>query len=431
MSSVRVYVLFTTNHEGFSNLCRYRADQRKKYLKMTQLQDLARGPLVTAAVLLLAATTIMANATIAPSLPSLRQHYADVASIDTLAGLIITLPSLAVVLTAGMIGWLADKFDRQKLLLMSGLLYVVGGTSGLWVDSLPQLLVGRLVLGIGVAGMMVLATTWAGDLWTGPARARFLGRQGAVMSAGGIVVVLVGGALASLHWRGAFATYLLVIPIATLAYITLRPYAKERAMLTRHSVSDDATLPWSLFIFTGALAFTFMVMVYVMPTRLPFLLGERGVSNPFVVAIVMSTATVFSLPGSLLYGSIRKKLSAQAVFACAWMLMGSGMLLVALAPVLPLTIAGVAIIGLGIGPSLPNYTTYWLSIVPPTLRGRAAGMLTTAFFAGQFASPLVSAPLVSLFGLDGSFAALALLQLVLSATLFAMILHNDQQTTVI
>jgi MFS family permease len=282
----------------------------------------------------------MANATIAPSLPSQRQNYVDVASIDTLAGLIITLPSLAVVFTAGMIGWLADKFDRQQLLLMSGLLYAVGGTSGLWVDSLPQLLVGRLVLGIGVAGMMVLATTWAGDLWAGPARARFLGRQGAVMSAGGVVVVLVGGALASLHWRGAFATYLLVIPIATLAYIALRPYTKERATLTLHSVSGDATLPWSSFIFTGALAFTFMVMVYVMPTRLPFLLGERGVSNPFVVAIVMSTATVFSLPGSLLYGSIRKKLSPQAVFAIAWTLMGSGMLLVALSPVLPLTIVG-------------------------------------------------------------------------------------------
>jgi MFS family permease len=202
-------------------------------------------------------------------------------------------------------------------------------------------------------------------------------------------------------------------------------------MLTLHSVSGDATLPWSSFIFTGALAFTFMVMVYVMPTRLPFLLGERGVSNPFVVAIVMSTATVFSLPGSLLYGSIRKKLSPQTVFAIAWTLMGSGMLLVALSPVFPLTIVGVAIIGLGIGPSLPNYTTYWLSIVPPTLRGRAAGMLTTALFAGQFASPLVSAPLVSLFGLDGSFAALALLQLVLSATLFSMRLRNDQQTTVI
>ena len=57
-----------------------------------------------------------------------------------------------------------------------------GGTSGLWVDGLVPMLAGRLVLGVGVARMMVLATTWAGDLWAGPAQGRFLGLQGAVMS---------------------------------------------------------------------------------------------------------------------------------------------------------------------------------------------------------------------------------------------------------
>ena len=91
------------------------------------------------------------------------------------------------------------------------------------------MLAGRLVLGVGVAGMMVLATTWAGDLWTGPARARFPGLQGAVMPAGGIVVVLVGGTLASLHWRGAFATYLLVLPVTALTLVALVPYARRKA----------------------------------------------------------------------------------------------------------------------------------------------------------------------------------------------------------
>lgn len=66
------------------------------------------GPLVTAAVLLLAAMTMMANATISPSLPGLRDHYAHVPGIDTLAGLVVTLPSLAVVLTASLMGALAD-----------------------------------------------------------------------------------------------------------------------------------------------------------------------------------------------------------------------------------------------------------------------------------------------------------------------------------
>ncbi len=76
-----------------------------------------------------------------------------------------------------------------------------------------------------------------------------------------------------------------------------------------------------------------------------------------------------------------------------------------------------ALTGLGIGPSLPNYTTHWLGIVPPGLRGRAAGMLTTAFFAGQFASPLITTPLVGTLGLAGALEALAFAQLALAGVL--------------
>ena len=231
------------------------------------------------------------------------------------------------------------------------------------------------------------------------------------------MVVLVGGMLASLHWRGAFATYLLVLPVTALALAALAPYARRKAAAVRSVSAADDALPWGTFAFVGGLGLLFMVSIYVMPTRLPFLLGERGVSNPLLVAAVMSTATIFSLPGSLLYGHIRQRLSVMAVFALSWALMGVGMLVLALAPGLPAMVAGVALIGLGIGPSLPNYTTYWLGIVPPGLRGRAAGMLTTAFFAGQFASPLITAPLVGTFGLPGAFETLALAQLVLAGAL--------------
>ena len=100
----------------------------------------APSPFVTTAVLMLAGMTVMANATISPSLPGLRAHYADVPNIETLAGLMVTLPSLAVVLTAGIVGWLVDGIDRQMLLLASGLLYALGGTSRLWVDSPTNML---------------------------------------------------------------------------------------------------------------------------------------------------------------------------------------------------------------------------------------------------------------------------------------------------
>lgn len=59
----------------------------------------------------------------------------------------------------------------------------------------------------------------------------------------------------------------------------------------------------------------------------------------------------------------------------------------------------------GLGISMPNYTTRFMERVPAAMRGRASGLPATAFFTGQFASPLVSARPVAWLGLAGTFAA--------------------------
>jgi MFS family permease len=378
------------------------------------------GRRLTLSVLLLASLTIMANATIAPSLPGLKEHFSTVAGIDTLAGLLLSLPSAAIVLSAGLFGWLADRMDRQKLLAIAAVLYAIGGTSGLWAQTLPQMLAGRVVLGVGVAGTMTIGMAWAADLWQGEARARFLGLQGAAMSAGGIVVMLLGGFAASLHWRGAFAVYAIVLPIAVLALIALAPHAKRinaaRAMPTAAVAGE---FPWRAFAVVGPLAFLFMTTFYVIPTRLPFLMESLDVHNALVIGATMALMTVASVPGSLLYGRIRQYLAPMAIFALSFVLMGLGLILMSMAAGLVMIVAGVIVAGIGMGPSMPNYTTYLMAVVPPQLRGRASGMLTTAFFAGQFASPLATAPLVGGFGLAGAFAAVGVAVIVLAGVIVA------------
>ena len=362
---------------------------------------------VTLAVLGLASMTIMANATVASSLPGLRAHFADVPHIDTLAGLIVTLPSLAIVLSAGMMGVLIDRWDRQKLLLVTAALYAFGGTSGLWAESLWAMLAGRLALGLGVAGTMNLGMTWASDLWQGAERARFLGRQGAAISVAGIVFMLLGGALASLHWRGAFAVYALILPIAALAFLALGPHARRIATerdLPKPVQTTADRFPWAAYAFIAPLAFVFQVAFYVTPTRLPFHLEALGVHSPLVVGALMAALVTVSAPVSLLYGRIRARLSAMTVFGLSFVLIGAGFLAHAMATDWHGVLVGSLVAGLGMGISMPNYTTWFMARVPASMRGRASGLLTTALFLGQFASPLVSAPLVAGFGLAGTFA---------------------------
>ncbi|MEM9757264.1 MAG: MFS transporter, partial [Pseudomonadota bacterium] len=321
-----------------------------------------------------------------------------------LAGLVLSLPSLAIILTAGFFGWLSDKVDRRTLLPAAMVLYALGGASGLLASTMTEILAGRIVLGIGVAGVMTLVTKLAADLWAGADRARFLGWQAAAMSGGGIIFLLAGGSLAELTWRGPFAIYALALP---LAVVVIRVLPGSPA--TTPNDQGAGQMPWSFMVGLGAVAFFGMVMFYVVPTRLPFLLTDIGVTAPTAAGVAIAGMTAAGMPGALLFGRIKQVLSHEAIFALSFALMAAGYGIISQAQSLPMVIAGTLTAGLGLGPLIPNQTTWLMSRIPVEVRGRAAGLLTTVVFAGQFASPLVAGVLATRMGMHEVFLVFAVL----------------------
>ncbi|MBF2006605.1 MAG: MFS transporter, partial [Chlorogloeopsis fritschii C42_A2020_084] len=115
---------------------------------------------LTKATLLLASTlTVMAGATIAPSLPAMQDQFADVANVELWVKLVLTLPALFIVIGSPIAGVIVDRLGRKPLLLAAAILYGFAGGSGLILNSLFAILAGRALLGLAVAGVMVSATT--------------------------------------------------------------------------------------------------------------------------------------------------------------------------------------------------------------------------------------------------------------------------------
>ena len=164
--------------------------------------------------------TVMAGATMSPSLPAMKKHFLDVPDVAFWVKLLLTLPALFIALSAPLAGWVADRFGRKRLLVLCTILYGISGTAGFFLDSLVSILVSRAVLGISVAGVITSATALISDYFHGPERARFMGYQAAFMGLGGVVFLLAGGALSEWSWRGPFLVYsfaFFLAPIAALA----------------------------------------------------------------------------------------------------------------------------------------------------------------------------------------------------------------------
>ena len=360
------------------------------------------SPALTACVLAVSSLTVLANATIAPSLPGLARAFADTPRIETLAGLVLSLPSLAIVLTAAAFGWAADRCDRRTILISAMLAYALGGASSALAQTMPQILVGRLLLGVGVAGTLTVATQLAADLWHGPDRARFMGWQGAAISATGIASVVAGGMLAELSWRAPFALYLVALPIAAMAWAVLPRVDAARAS-SEGTVAKGAPFPWAVLTLTGGLMFLAMAFIFLAATRLPFLLEEIGVGSPGLIGLTLALMTAASFPTSLFYGRVRARLEPRIIATLALALMGTGFAIISQSHAVPFVMIGILVTGTGLGFIIPNQNVWLMAHVREAARGRASGLMTMMLFAGQFASPILSGALLTVMDLHTVF----------------------------
>ncbi len=371
-------------------------------------------------ILLVSSLTVMASATIAPSLPGLRDHYLGVPQVETLVRLVLTMPGLAIAVAAPFTGWIADRFGRRRVILGALVLYILAGGAGLVLDSIGALIASRLVLGLAVAGLLPTASALIADYWRGPARDRAFGIQAAFMGAGGVVFLPLGGLLAEWHWRGPFLVYLLPVLLLPLAFAVIRD-APDRPPGTEEAVDSG---PFPLFLATGLYitAFLGMVLFYALPVQLPFYLREIGVDSPWVAGAALAVNTGISAIASLNFRRVRAFMGPRRILALAFSLIGIGFLVVAWSDSLLGIVVGLCCCGPGLGLMFPSISTWLMAKTPARMRARATGGMTTAVFLGQFVSPVLAQPIAERIGLSGMFATGAGLSIAFAAVLAVLVI---------
>lgn len=362
------------------------------------------GPAGVAVLLFCSMMTIMAGATISPSLPQMVHAFDGTPNAEVLVRLVITITSLAIALAATPVGALADRFGRRPLLIAGIALYVAAGTGGLWIDHLTTLLASRVLLGIAVAAIMTSTSALIGDYFDGEKRGRVLGWQGSAIGFGGVVFITLGGLLAQTGWRGPFWVY--AIPLFLLVAVPMILHEPGRGPRRAHGETADREPQGPRFMLYGA-AYLVMAGFYAIPVQMPFLLAERGHTDPQLAGMALGTVTLVSAVASLRFGAITRRLRPGLVVPLATLTAGTGVLFAGLSPSLPITFAALALAGLGLGLTMPGMPSFLMRITPRARMGRVMGGFTTAIFLGQFSSPLLLQPVIRVGGIAAGVASAA------------------------
>jgi len=381
-------------------------------------------------VLLLTASclSVLGAVLIAPVLPQIAQEFADTAGVDVLVPIVLTAPSLVIGLTAPFAGFIADKIDRKRVLLIAMVVYAVVGTAPLYLGSLHSIIISRVLLGVCEAAIMTCCTTLIGDYWSGPRRSKYLGLQTLVASISATVFLALGGALGAAGWRAPFWLYvvplLLVIPMARLIWQPTRHRAGEA--LHRHL----EPVPWRQLLAPCLVTLFGGIVFYALLVELSFVLTGVGVTSTATIGGISAIMSLATAVGAATFARL-SRYTPRTLLPIEFGLSALGLVLVFSSTALPVITLGAVFTGFGTGLLLPTLLTWAVNRLRFEQRGRGTGLWTGTLFIGQFLSPILLAAIgAGVGGLQPALGVLGVVTAVAALTTLLLVRRNNERLDV-
>ncbi len=352
--------------------------------------------LTLVAILLSSMLILMGGAAVAPALNEIKLAFPGQ---DFMTSLIITLPSLAVAIVGYAVGLAADRFGKVKVLFLALAIFVVAGVASYWLPTLESILVARFILGIGIAGITSTVTALIAEYYGGIQRVKVLSYQSAAMGIGVLILEFTGGTLAEISWRTPFLVYLIGIPILIMAILSMRePRMSEHdkdeiADIVAHEKFRKAD--YKIVALCYVSIFFCMNLVFLLPTSIPIVLSDLGVSSS-IVGLFLGFHGVANAVFSILYRRITARIPPFRILGLGFLCMGVGFAVLILWPSVPLAIFTLIITGVGVGMIVPSLVNTLAGEVTGSNSGSIMGGSGTCLNFGQFAISLLSVPLLAL-----------------------------------
>lgn len=335
--------------------------------------------------------TIMGSAAVAPALPKMLEYFSDVPNADLLVSLVVTLPALGIIITSPFIGILADKYSRKMILMASLAIFALVGVTGAFLNSLYVILAFRILLGVGIAGMTICTSALLADNYSGTELKKKTGIQAACMGLGAMVLQVTGGGLAEINWHAPYYIYLISLMIIPGVMLSIGGSKNSRNQDQGKvgTVISNKKISFKSITLIYIATFTLLVLFLSIPTKLPFVLNEKGISSTLMIGALISIPGLFGTVGGLANIRISRHLSEVKTNCISFFILGGGIFILSIASDVSTTITGLMMVGIAFG--LINATNMsWLGrIAPAQSRGKIFSGFTTILFLGELVSPII------------------------------------------
>lgn len=340
---------------------------------------------------------VLGNSMLIPVFPKLRTAL-DISPFQV--GLLITAFSAPAAVVIPFSGALSDHVGRKTVMAPALVLYGTGGliaglASAFMAEPYGVVLAGRVVQGIGAGGTYQLAMALTGDIFTGPERPKTLGLLEAANGLGKVVSPILGAAVALIVWYGPFFFYSLVaFPVAAAVWLIVRePELKRQEggvaaywREIKRIVKKRGTPLLACYIVGMVSLFLLFGVLSFVSDELEARYQVTGFASGLWLAIPVTLMALTAYGVGLF---LQAKLSWVKVGLLAGMALAVTGLFAAPFTMqsLPLFIAAIGVLGIGVGMVLPCLNMLITSAADQQERGVITAFYGTVRFVGVAFGP--------------------------------------------
>jgi len=303
---------------------------------------------------------------------------------------VVAASTLAIVLAAPLVGALADRFGRKRVIVWSALLLSIPTMLAATADGLGQLLVWRFWQGVFTPGVFAVTVAYINEEWADGAGSAMAAYVGGTVLGGFSGRMIAAFVAAETSWRWSFAVLgvvALLCAVGMWAWLPPESRAAQprparemaRAML-RHLRNPRLAATYAVgfcVLFTLLGTFTYVNFYLAAP---PFRLGTRALGLVFTVYLAGAVFTPIA-------GRAIDRMGHRFALTMGMAIAASGLALT-LAPHLASVLAGLAMCCTGAWIAQSAASSY-IGTVAREARAAAVGLYVMFYYlGGSFGSEL-------------------------------------------
>lgn len=369
--------------------------------------------------------SVLGIASINPALPGIGSAF-NISPSQT--SMLIAVFAIPGIIMTPILGILADRYGRKRVIIPSLLLFGVAGTACMFARDFDLLLVFRFLQGLGAASLGALNVTLIGDLYSAEKRGSIMGYNNSVLSLGTAVSPIIGGALAIPGWYYPFLLPLLALPVAYLTMkklenpepasdLQFKEYMKQFFKIIKNRRISG------LFILSIN---TFIILFGAFLAYLPFLLKESFDANPFTIGIFLSSMSFTQAITASQLGRLMNKISKKALLGFSFFFYALAFVMFPLVPALWLVLLPTIVLGIAQGLNVPNVQSLLAGYVRSENRAALMSFNRWVSQLGQAFGPMLMGLAFAMYHLNGVFYTAAGIGALTSVVAIIIVPKNEK-----